>query len=501
MSAVLLVNPRMTATDNARLPLSLLHLAAVLEGIRPWEILDGNVLDDVVAQALASLARRPHAAVGITVMPGPQVAPAIELSRAIRRAHPTLPIVWGGYFPTLYPDAALAAAYVDVVVRGQGEDTFVALLDALERGGSLDEVAGISWKRDGAVVHNVDRALRDPDTLPPLPYGRLPTLARTMPRTFLGRRTAMHQLAIGCRYRCEFCGVVSMWNGATRLDAPARVVRAGVELRDRYGADSLQLVDHNFFDREESSRETLDALAHVRLPWWCYARTDTLAGFSTATWQAIERSRLRMVYVGAESGSAEALKQMQKGAKIEHTIETVERCKAHGVIPELSFVLGGSDDPDGEIDATFQFIRRLKKLHAGAEIILYFYSPTPQRRGPGSSRALPVLQRYGPRGGQAAHPLLPRTPEEWTSPEWVRWVCHDDAPWLTELQRRRIRDFVDVLGCRFPTVQDARLSRPARRVLSSLAWLRYATERYERPYELRLAKRLVRLREPQRDSL
>ena len=121
--AVLLINPRMGTPRNAGLPLSILHLAAVLEGHRPWSILDGNLGLDVSRAALDRLSARPHALVGITVMPGPQVLPAIAISRAIRRAFPDVPIVWGGYFPTLYPDAALNAPYVDYVVRGQGEAT------------------------------------------------------------------------------------------------------------------------------------------------------------------------------------------------------------------------------------------------------------------------------------------------------------------------------------------------------------------------------------------
>src|SRR6185295_13977679 len=100
--AVLLVNPRMCMPHSTRLPLSILNLGAVLEGRRPWQILDGNV-GPIADAALAALAARPHALVGVTVMPGPQVAPAIEISAAIRAAHPHIPIAWGGYFPTLYP--------------------------------------------------------------------------------------------------------------------------------------------------------------------------------------------------------------------------------------------------------------------------------------------------------------------------------------------------------------------------------------------------------------
>ena len=501
---VLLVNPRTGAGRNAGLPLSLVHLGAALEGRWPWRIADGNREPETLRTTVARLAARDHAMVGVSVMPGPQVATAIELSAAIRRRFPALPIVWGGYFPTLYPDAALNAPYVDYLVRGQGEATLLELLAAVpERAsaGGVAGIAGLSWKDGARIVHNPDRPLIAPEALPDLPYERIDDLPAYLKPSFLGRRTAVYQAALGCRYRCTFCGVVSMWNGKTALEPAERMRLALGTLRDRWGADAVQFFDHNFFDKEETSIPMLEALATLSMPYWCYARADTLAGFSSATWDKVRRSRLRMAYVGAEAASDRALARMRKGTKAEQTIEVARRCRENGVVPEFSFVLGGPEEPEAEIETTFEFIRRLKTLSPEAEIILYFYSPTPQRsRAPVEQQApatrLPVLGSYGPGG-----PALPTTPEEWTEPRWVSWVCHEDAPWLTPRVRRRVKDFARVLACRFPTAQDHRLPPAARLALRGLASWRYATRLYDHPWELRLARRLVRLREPKRESL
>jgi radical SAM superfamily enzyme YgiQ (UPF0313 family) len=501
-SGVLLINPRMSRPGKARLPLSLLHLGAVLEGRRPWRILDGNLKPDLAAAALAELSARPYALVGVTVMPGPQVAPAIEVSSAIRAAFPDVPIVWGGYFPTLYPDSAVNAPYVDYLVRGQGEQALLDLLACVEEDPSdISNVRGVTWKRDGRPVHNPAAPVVSPEALPPLPYERLGQVRPFLTQSFMGRRTAVHQMAVGCRYKCEFCGVVSMWNGRTRLDSPERLLRAGLELRDRWGADALQFYDHNFFDREATSLPVLDVLAKLGMPWWCYARADTLANFPASTWEEIRRSRLRMAYIGAEAGSDEVLARMRKGSKVEHTLEVAARCREHGVVPEFSFVLGGPEDAEGEIEKTFGFIRRIKALNPDSEIILYFYSPTPQRARtpsgqPPDPTALPVMGTYGPSG-----PALPQTPEEWTEPRWISWVCHQDAPWLTPRVRRRIDDFARVLSCRFPTVQDYRTPTWGRTVLRNLARWRYASGRYDRPWELDLARRMIPLRVPQEEGL
>jgi radical SAM family protein/B12 binding protein len=515
---VILVNPRMCSLRSVRLPLSLLALGAVLEGRYDYQIVDGNLDPDAVDTVLAALAdpaQPPVALLAVTVMPGPQVAPAIALSTAVRLAHPEVPIAWGGYFPTLYPDAAINAPYVDYVVRGQGEDTLLDLLARLPDAGApvdignsatdaaaLRDVAGLTWKTGGAVVHNRERHVRPPDDYPPFPYERAGDVQRYLRPTFLGRSTAVHQAALGCRYHCTFCGVVSMWNGTTRLEGAARLERALLTLRDGYGADAVQFYDHNFFDTEAASLPTLEVLARLKLPWWSYARSDTLAGFSPQTWKLLEASRYRMSYIGAEAASDEVLKRMKKGTRVEQTFEVAAKTREHGIIPELSFVLGGPEDPEGEVEKTLGFIRRVKEVHPECEVILYFYSPTPQRdpravaADAGGEARLPVLATYGPDG-----PALPTTPEEWTEPRWISYVCHQDAPWLSREIRQRVKDFAKVLACRFPTVQDGATPAWGKGLLRLLAGWRYRTGRYSHPWELDLARRAIPLREPARESL
>jgi len=505
-AGVVLVNPRICRPQNCRLPLSLLALGAVLEGRHDYCIVDGNLDPDAPASTVRALDAMGRSGasplvVGITVMPGPQVASAIEVSRAVRASRPEVPILWGGYFPTLYPDAAVNAPYVDCAVRGQGEGTLLDLLERIRDSGvgSLSGLWGVTWKNGSAIVHNPDRPLQPPDSLPPLPYGRLGDLRAYLRPSFMGARTAVHQAAVGCRYHCTFCGVASMFNGQTRLQSPGRLLSALETLRDHHGATAVQFYDNNFFDREETSVPILEALERAGLPWWCYARADTLAGFSPSTWQLIRRSRLRMAYIGAEAASDSVLRAMRKGTRVEHTLEVAARCREHGVIPEFSFILGGPEDPEEETERTLQFVRRVKRAHPECEVILYFYSPTPQRgaaRAGEAAQEPPVMHRYGPAG-----PELPATPDEWAEPQWVAWVCHQDAPWLSPRMRQRVRDFARVLACRFPTVQDVRTPRWGRAVLRAAASWRYATGRFDNPWELERLRRLIPLKEPQTESL
>jgi len=223
---VILVNPRMCRPSSVRLPLSLLALGAVLENRWEYEIVDGNLDQDAIGTILASMRNGDTALVGMTVMPGPQVPPAIEISSAIHTAYPATPIVWGGYFPTLYADAAMNAPYVDYVIRGQGEDTLLELLERLPDNSAMRDVAGLTWKNGDEVVHNPERKIRPAQDYPEYPYERAGDVNRYMRRSFMGSRTGVHQASLGCRYHCTFCGVVSMFNGYTAPEPAQRLESA-----------------------------------------------------------------------------------------------------------------------------------------------------------------------------------------------------------------------------------------------------------------------------------
>jgi hypothetical protein len=135
---IVFVNPRATRPDNRRFPLSIMAVGAALPRDVDWEIVDGNLPGaDVVASVSALVAERSHSAdpvkvIALTVMPGPQLVSAVPISKALKARFPEIPIVWGGNFGSLYPEPVLNAPYVDWLVRGQGEDTFRELLEAIE---------------------------------------------------------------------------------------------------------------------------------------------------------------------------------------------------------------------------------------------------------------------------------------------------------------------------------------------------------------------------------
>jgi radical SAM superfamily enzyme YgiQ (UPF0313 family) len=261
----------------------------------------------------------------------------------------------------------------------------------------------------------------------------------------------------------------------------------------------VQYFDNNFFDREQDMIPLLEVMARYQMPWWCFARADALLDLTPRGWELVRKSRMRMAYIGAESPNGQMLKEIRKGTRPDQTVEVVKLCRRQGVIPELSFMVAPPEDTEAETERTFEFICELKRINPDTEVVVYVYTPLPDAsRHESDRRRRPPVAVHDLEGRPV---VFPTTVEEWAEPRWVAYACHADAPWLDDRLRRRIHDFVTVLRCRYPTVQDMRSPGWAKRGLRAMAGWRYRYRRYDQPWELELASRLVRLRMPQVSGL
>jgi radical SAM superfamily enzyme YgiQ (UPF0313 family) len=485
---IVFYNPKAARYKNRRLPLSILSIAAMIEGREDYAIVDGNLDPNPTATLISLIKEKPVELLAVTVMPGPQTVGAVSSCGEIRAQFPNLPVVWGGYFASNYTPAVLNASYVDYAVRGQGEQTFLELLEAIRGHRDLSTILGLSYKSENGVRHNPERPMRSPGDFPWYPYHRLPVERYLLP-TFLGKRTAVHQASIGCPYRCNFCGVVTFSGSREKMEPPERTEAMLRHLVKNYGADAVQFYDNNFFLREEHTRELADRLAPLSTRWWCEGRADIMMRYSDATFEALRRAGCAMIFFGAESGNNQTLKEMNKDLRAEDTLALAERIKHFGIIPEFSIIFGNPKDPEGDTQECIQFIRKLKRLNAEAEIIVEHYTPVPQR-----------AKMYGDVGDDFE---FPTTPDEWATDRWQRFATQKDpqTPWLRPRTKRLIDNFELVVSSRWPTIQDLRLPSWGRLILKALSSWRYRLKIYSAPFELRWMQQFINLRKPKEESL
>src|SRR5262249_48363592 len=128
---IVLYNPR---GEGHILPLGLIHVASVLPRHRVV-IVDGRLEPDAEAR-VAALARE-AACLGVSVLTGAPILDALKVTEAARRERPDLPVIWGGWHPSLLPEQCLASGVVDACVIGQGERTLAEAVAALDAGAGL----------------------------------------------------------------------------------------------------------------------------------------------------------------------------------------------------------------------------------------------------------------------------------------------------------------------------------------------------------------------------
>lgn len=493
---VLLFNPR-SAHSKHRIPNSILQLGAALEGKFDYVFVDGNRESDPWQTICDYLQSGDFGCFACTTMPAMQLKQAIPFSKKIKQLFPEIVVVWGGYFASNQYAVALESGFVDYVMIGPGDEAFPALLTALKTGGQLTKIQNLAFKLGGKIVKTPKAPLLDQDGLPMLPYEKLHhtySMNGYLGNTYLGKRTAAYHSSVGCPFSCSFCAVVPIYQARWRGKSAERIYRDIKFLKTRFGADSVEFHDNNFFVSEKRTTAFARLIAPEQMVWWGEARIDTMNKYSDESLKLIRESGCKMIFFGAETGNDALLQKMNKGGT-----QTAEQIKAFAarllkfdIIPEYSFVLGSpAETPKkvmAQVDEDISFIKEIKAINPAAEIIIYVYSPVPME----GSELYAEVQKSGFD--------FPKSLEEWIEPRWEKFDLRKNplTPWLTGEIVEKILNFETVLNAYYPTVSDIKLSHFQRKMIRALAAIRYKKNWFRVPYELRfLQSRWLRYRQPE----
>lgn len=500
MKRVLLFNPR--AGDNVRIiPNAILAIAASIEGLTGYAIVDGNRDNNPLQTIQDYLATGEFGFFASTVMPGPQLRQAIPFTKKIREQFPDIRIIWGGYFASNHSKTVIRSGLVDVVVNGPGDKAFPAALRSLDDGTPMDHIENLVFLRDGHVVKTKKAALYEQDELPQLPYEKLNSfypLESLLGKTFLGSKTAAYHSSIGCPFTCSFCGVVPIFDARWKGKSAQVIYRDLKFLKDNFGANAFQFHDNNFFVSEKRSVEFAKLIGPEKMKWWAEGRIDTMDHYSDESMQAIADGGCTMIFFGAESGNNKLLQQMDKGGKQngDQIKKFAARIKRFGIIPEYSFVLGlpapTEEQVWQQIHDEIAFIKEIKQINPLTEIVIYIFTPVPTE---GSDL-------YAESEGKGFR--FPQTLDEWSEEKWLNFDLHRKflTPWLKPEMIRYIHDFETVIHAQYPTVSDYKLSAVQRKAIRWVSSIRYRTNIFSYPLELKaLMKYWLRYRQPEIQGL
>lgn len=365
-------------------PLSLLAISRFLyeEGGYDIKIISASPKEDYI-QTILQLSDG-AICFGVTSMTGYQIYDGLRAAKAVKEKYPNIPIVWGGWHPSICSTQTVSNPNVDIVVRGQGERTFTELVHKLQDHLPLNDVLGITYKQDGKVFHNADRLFEDINNFPALPY-HLIDVEEYFRR--MGSRTLYYVSSYGCPHRCGFCAELTVnkrrWSG---LKAE-RVIDELQSIVAKYNVDSIIFADSNFFVNERRvcliCERIIDRKLNIE---WRYAngRLDQLMHYNEDTWRLMRDSGCESILIGAESGSQEALDLINKDATVEDTIEFTKISKSYGIKIIFSFMLGFpprseklNQAIDEEFRQTVNLIDKIKSIYDNVQILCFIYTPYP----------------------------------------------------------------------------------------------------------------------------
>lgn len=502
---VVLYNPR---APFHTLPLGLLAVGSALDRSRcEVRIVDGRLEPDPLDTLRPLLGRA--LCLGISVLTGRPIADALRVSRAAKAFRPDLPVIWGGWHPSLFPAECLAEPSVDAVVQAQGELTFAEIVARLADGRGLDGVLGCAHRTraradgsahtaatpgpttaptgaasdvaagarasarrprpaiasspadlgDAAIIVEAPRPMADANDLPPHDY-RLLDLQRYF--SAKGRRQLDYITSYGCYFRCAFCADPFVYGRRWTGLAPERIVNEILPLCKQHGIVDVNFQDETFFTYADRVDELARRLIAAGRPfsWAATLRADQACRMSDAQFARCARSGLRRVLVGVESGSQAMLDWMKKDITLEQVFETAERCRRHGIAAQFPFIVGFPGEPPESVTASLDAAKRLRAMSPSFETPIFFFKPYP------GSPITDAAIRDGYR--------LPDTLEGWSDFE----IHARGGPWVDPSVQRRIERFGYYASLAWGEA-------PAwKRPLAALARWRCRRDRYELPWEL-----------------
>lgn len=355
------------------IPLGLLYLswALIKKGYNP-QILDMRIQD------YADFKIDNFICVGISTMSGFPIKYALEFAKFVKSKNPNIPIIWGGVHPTLLPEQTVSNEYVDVVVRGEGELTFVELVDRYNKNQSIKDVKGITYRYNGDIINNPDREYIDLNTIDvELPYHLLDLDKYPM---FKDEKNLQIHTSRGCPFRCRFCYNLKFNKRSYRYKTSEKVLDEIEYIINKFDITNLTFIEDNFFTNIKRVEEICNGLLkrNLKIKWRAMCRFDTFAKFVQSFCKLLENSGCDMISFGGESGSNRMLNFIQKDITISTILKATENISKTNIKQVTSFMSGLPTETTDDINQTINLIDKIIEINPKGEVnAIFMYTPYP----------------------------------------------------------------------------------------------------------------------------
>jgi len=357
-------------------PLSLLTLASrLLEAGFRVSIVDGAIEPDVNATLKKEI---PDAlCLGVSFLTGSMIRSTVEITSFVRKLNPQLPIIFGGWHSSLLPAQTLAHDCVDILVRGQGEETLLDVALHLRDAKSLDTVRGISFKSADQFIQNPDRPVENVNNLPSPAFsmGNFDAYEKVT-----GLRKLPYASSVGCPYACHYCTDQVFYERRFNAYTTARVVSEVPELVSRYRLSEVAFLDSNFPVNVKRAVEIARGFigSGVAFDWTFQASTDLLCRMTDDEVSLLGQAGVSHMGFGTESASEEVLTLMnKKHQRIDEMYETARKSEQAGIRVTFNLILGYPGETEADRIETFRVMTDIASLYSNVSFSPNIFTPYP----------------------------------------------------------------------------------------------------------------------------
>ena len=298
--------------------------------------------------------------------------------RQSKKRYPSLPVVWGGVHATIKPSQVLENSFVDIVVTGEGEETFSELVETLDRGLSLRNVKGIVYKEKGEHHFTGTRPFIDLNKYP-IPAYHLIDM-RQYSDLVLGVDHLNLISSRGCIYDCAYCWDPAFHKRQYRAMDPDIVLDLMKHVARVYGKRGFIFGDDNFFIDLDWAYSILERITRTDMNLHIgkiFIRADTLCGLDRDFLGVMVKAGVKRFVIGAESGSPRILRMIKKRITVDEIIAANLKVKPYNIRPQFVFMMGLPTETPEEIGSSIRLAERLMKENPAATRSFNMYTPFP----------------------------------------------------------------------------------------------------------------------------
>ncbi|MDD5669401.1 MAG: radical SAM protein [Candidatus Omnitrophica bacterium] len=344
-------------------PLGLAYMSAVLEkdGFQVF-LLDHFATKINDKELLDLIIRERPSLIGFSALT-PVMPDITRIAKMIRSQGIEACIAAGNIHPTCFPDDVLKNCGIDIVVRGEGENTILEICRCLRDGGDLARIPGVSFiGTDGKCVHTSDRQLiSDLDTLP-YPAWHLLDLSKykEVPLAGIHNTLAFPVLASrGCDYRCYYCSQDKVYKKVRYRNLDC-VVEEMEYFNRSMNVRYFGFCDAYFPYNEESGLKFCESMIrrglHKKLRWCTETRVDKV---TPKLLKAMKDAGAHLIMYGIEVGNASILRKISKGAQLGDAITAIKETRKAGILSQGLFILGLPGETVETCRETMRFAKKL----------------------------------------------------------------------------------------------------------------------------------------------